>query len=229
MQTAITGANAQVIGHGMSVLGGPAVVVDTAGAQFDLIEVMERTGTFSLVHIGPGDPKVMLSYADQCRDLGLEFSVDPSGLDGADAVEVIESAKFLITGGDDYRFLEANTGLSDDEILAKVRVRVTMTDDEGAEIAGHDIERVRVPVARARDAIDPAGVADAFRAGLLTGLGWGMSLRRAGEVGGQLAALARESVGTTGYTLNPAEFVQRLQESYGPACAAEASAYLLPE
>ena len=56
-----------------------------------------------------------------------------------------------------------------------------------------------------------------------------MGLRRAAEVGSQMTALALESVGPQGYAVNPVEFVHRLEQSYGPAAAAEASAYLLPE
>ncbi|GAB3644550.1 carbohydrate kinase family protein [Glycomyces tarimensis] len=229
MKTAVTGSTAAVIGHGMSQLGQPSVVLDPSSAEFDLIEVMERSGTLGLIHIGADDPKVMLSYAEQCRDLGLEYSADPGALDGADAAEFVTGAKFLVTSEDGYQFLQGTTGLADDEILERVRVRVTTVDAEGVEIVGHDMDRQRVPLARAREVIDPSGVSDAFRAGLLAGLGWGMPLRRAAEIGSQLAAIAFESVGATGYTVNPAEFVHRLEESYGAACAAEASAYLLPD
>ncbi|WP_081687551.1 PfkB family carbohydrate kinase [Glycomyces tenuis] len=229
MKTAVTGSTALAVSHGMSQLGEPAIALEPGQEAFDLIEVMEQSGPLSLVHIGPDAPKVMLSYAEQCRDLGLEFSADPGTLDGADAAEFIEGAKFLVTSQDRYQFLQGVTGLSDDEILARVRVRVTTVDAEGVEIVGHDMERIRVPVARARELIDPAGASDAFVAGLLTALGWGMPLRRAAELGSQLAAVVLESVGTHGYTVNHAEFVRLLEESYGVACAAEASAYLLPE
>ncbi|WP_205324779.1 PfkB family carbohydrate kinase [Glycomyces sp. YM15] len=227
MKTAVTGSTAETVGHGMSRLGQAPVVID--GEELDLIEVMERGGTLRLVHIGPGEAKAMHAYADQCRDLGLEFSADPGELEGEEAVDFLTGAKFLVTSQDRYQLLQATTGLSDDEILERVRVRVTTLDQDGVEIAGHDIERVRVPFPRAREIIDPAGAGDAFTAGLLAGLGWGMGLRRAAEVGSQMTALALESIGPQGYAVNPVEFVHRLEQSYGPAAAAEASAYLLPE
>jgi sugar/nucleoside kinase (ribokinase family) len=227
MKTAVTGSTAETVGHGMSRLGQAPVVID--GEELDLIEVMERGGTLRLVHIGPGEAKAMHAYADQCRDLGLEFSADPGELEGDEAVDFLSGAKFLVTSQERYQLLQATTGLSDDEILERVRVRVTTLDQDGVEIAGHDIERVRVPFPRAREIIDPAGAGDAFTAGLLAGLGWGMGLRRAAEVGSQMTALALETVGPQGYALNPVEFVHRLEQSYGPAAAAEASAYLLPE
>ncbi|MFG3339906.1 PfkB family carbohydrate kinase [Glycomyces sp. NPDC048151] len=227
MKTAVTGATAETVGHGMTRLGQAPVVVD--GEELDLIAVMERGGTLRLVHIGPGEAKAMHAYADQCRDLGLEFSADPGDLEGDEAVDFLTGAKFLVTSQERYQLLQATTGLSDDEILERVRVRVTTLDQDGVEIAGHDMDRIRVPFARSSDTIDPAGAGDAFTAGLLAGLGWGMSLRRSAEVGSQMTALALESVGPQGYAVNPVEFVHRLEQSYGPAAAAEASAYLLPE
>lgn len=240
MQTAVTGHGSGDIAYGMTRLGSEAVALEAQrihssegaaefGLDADLIEAMERTGPMGLVHIGPEEPKIMLYYAEQCRDLGLEFSADPAGLEGDEAAEFIAGAKFLVTGQDDYEILKAASGLDEDEILSRVRVRVTTLDHDGIEIAGHDMDRIRVPVARAREVIDPAGAPSAFKAGLLAALGWGMPLRRAAEIGGQLTTVALESVGSTGYTVNPVEFVRRLEESYGPACAAEASAYLLPE
>lgn len=227
LKTAVTGATAETVGHGMTRLGQAPVVID--GDELDLIEVMERGGTLRLVHIGPGEAKAMHAYADQCRDLGLEFSADPGDLEGEEAVEFLTGAKFLVTSQERYQLLQATTGLSDDEILERVRVRVTTLDQDGVEIAGHDMDRIRVPLARGREMIDPAGAADAFTAGLLAGLGWGMGLRRAAEVGSQMTALALETVGPQGYAVNPVEFVHRLEQSYGPAAAAEASAYLLPD
>ena len=227
MKTAVTGTTADAVGRGMGQLGQAPVVID--GEELDLIDVMERGGTLGLVHIGPGDAKAMHAYADQCRDLGLEFSADPGDLEGDEAVDFITGAKFLVSSQHRYHLLQATTGLSDDEVLERVRVRVTTLDQDGVEIAGHDMDRVRVPFPRAREIIDPAGAEEAFTAGLLSGLGWGMSVRRSAEVGSQLTALALETVGPQGYAVNPVEFVHRLEQSYGPAAAAEASAYLLPD
>lgn len=227
IKTALTGTTADGVGHGLVRLGQAPVLIGRD--ELDLIEVMERGGTLGLIHIGPGEAKAMHAYADQCRDLGLEFSADPGDLEGREAVEFLTGAKFLVSSQDRYQLLQATTGLSDDEILALVRVRVTTLDQDGVEIAGHDMDRVRVPFARAREIIDPAGAGEAFAAGLLAGLGWGMSLRRAAEVGSQMTAMALETVGPQGYAVNPVEFVHRLEQSYGPVAGAEASAYLLPD
>jgi len=94
------------------------------------------------------------------------------------------------------------------------------------EIVGRDTEPVHVPVAKERAKVDPTGVGDAFRAGLLTARDWGLSWERAAQVGSLLATLVIETVGTQEYQVKPADFSERLAESYGDDCAAEVLPYL---
>ena len=69
--------------------------------------------------------------------------------------------------------------------------------------------------------VEPTGVGDAFRAGFLAALGWGLSLERAAQVGCVLAAYVVETVGPQEYSFTPAEFVDRLRTSYGDEAADE--------
>ena len=73
---------------------------------------------------------------------------------------------------------------------------------------------------------DPTGVGDAFRAGFLTGLAWGLDHRRCAEVGSMLATYVIETVGTQEYELGRARFLQRLAEAYGAESAAEIEPHL---
>ena len=49
-------------------------------------------------------------------------------------------------------------------------------------------------------AVEPTGVGDAFRAGFLAALAWGLGLERAAQVGCVLAAYVVETVGTQEYS-----------------------------
>jgi sugar/nucleoside kinase (ribokinase family) len=231
MITAVTGSAAAEIGYGMRRLGLQPVVTGPAGdvGAPDLVELAAQEGSFDLVYIGTDEPKSMLSLAEQCRDLGLEFAVDPGHADGPDAIALIEGAKVLVSSEEDYDYLRAATDLDDDAVLDRVRVRVTTMDHNGVEIRGHDMERVHVPAARTGEALDPAGTQSAFRAGFLAAMGWGMSLRRAAEVGGAMASAALEAPGASDYQVEPVGFIRRVEQSYGAAAAAETSAYLGPD
>jgi adenosine kinase len=68
-------------------------------------------------------------------------------------------------------------------------------------------------------ALEPTGVGDAFRAGFLAALAWGLGLEHAAEVGCVLAAYVVETVGPQDYTFTAAEFLGRLEESYGGEAA----------
>jgi len=105
-------------------------------------------------------------------------------------------------------------------------VQVTTLGSQGVEITGRDLERVHVPVAKEREKADPTGVGDAFRAGLLTAREWGLSWERSAQVGSLLATMVLETVGTQEYVVKPADFADRLADSYGEDAAAEVLPYL---
>jgi adenosine kinase len=193
--------------------------------NIELSPAWKATGA-DLVVISADDPDAMLRHSEECRQLGYRFAADPSQqitrmADGNDLAKLIEGADLLFTNQYERHLLESKTGLSGDEVLARVNVRITTLGSKGVEIVGHDIEPVHVPVAKERIKADPTGVGDAFRAGLLTARDWGLSWERAAQVGSMLATYVLETIGTQEYEVKPSEFGERLAESYGDACAEE--------
>ena len=75
-------------------------------------------------------------------------------------------------------------------------------------------------------AVEPTGVGDAFRAGFLAGLEWGLGHERAAQVGCVLAAYVVETVGTQEYSFRPSQFIERVRTSYGDVAADEVAAHL---
>jgi adenosine kinase len=189
----------------------------------------EATGA-DLVVISAYDPDTMVQHSAECRERGYRFAADPSQqiarMDGPQIRQLIEGAELLFTNDYEKSLLESKTGLSEGEILAQVGVRVTTLGSGGVEIVGRELDRVHVPVAKERAKADPTGVGDGFRAGFLTARGWGLSWERSAEVGSLLATLVLETVGTQEYQVKPADFAERLAESYGDDCAAEVLEYL---
>lgn len=184
-----------------------------------------------LVVISADDPDAMLRHSEECRQLGYRFAADPSQqitrmANGADLAKLIEGADLLFTNEYERSLLESKTGLSGEEVLARVNVRITTLGKRGVEVVGRGLEPVHVPVAKERAKADPTGVGDAFRAGLLTARDWGMSWERSAQVGCMLACYVLETVGTQEYEVKPSEFADRLAESYGDACAEEVLPHL---
>jgi adenosine kinase len=197
--------------------------------NIELAPAWEASGA-DLVVISADDPAAMVRHSHECRDRGYRFAADPSQqiarMSGADLHALIEGADLLFTNDYEKSLLESKTGYAEADIRAMVNVQVTTLGSKGVEITGRDLERVHVPVANERQKADPTGVGDAFRAGLLTAREWGLPWERSAQVGSLLATMVLETVGTQEYVVKPAEFGDRLAESYGDAAAAEVLPFL---
>jgi adenosine kinase len=198
--------------------------------NIELSPVAARVGIPELVLIGASYPAAMRRHSEECRQRGYRFAADPSQqlarMSGADVLGLIEGADFLLTNDYEKDLLESKSGLSDAEVLDLVKVRVTTLGKRGVRITGRDMEPLHVPVAREYHVSDPTGVGDGFRAGFFAGLSWGLSLERSAQVGSLLATLVLETVGGQEYVIKPAEFAERLAESYGADCAEQVRPHL---
>jgi adenosine kinase len=198
--------------------------------NIELAPVADRIAGIDLVLVSPNDPVAMVRHTEECRERGYAFVADPSQqlarMSGDDVRQLIDGAAYLLTNDYEKELLEAKTGLSGDDVLARVGVRVTTLGKNGVQITGRDIEPIHVPIAREVQAYDPTGVGDGFRSGFFAALSWGLSLERAAQVGSLLATLVLETVGTQEYTVRADEFMKRLAESYGDAAADEVRGHL---
>jgi adenosine kinase len=77
--------------------------------------------------------------------------------------------------------------------------------------------RVDVPVAQPEAIVDPTGVGDAFRGGLITGLVRGYSWEVTGRLGSLAATYCLEQAGTMNHRYKVAEFVARYRKHFGDA------------
>ena len=194
--------------------------------------LLERFGTVDLVIVGPNDPEAMLRHTEECRERGIPFAADPSqqlaSMDGEAIRQLIDGAAYLFTNEYEAALTEQKTGWSASEILDRVGVRVTTLGKNGAKVESSAGELARVAVPAERGLADPTGVGDAFRAGYLAGVAWGLEAERCAQIGSMLATLVIETVGTQEYALDHSEFAERFADAYGAEAAAEISAVLTP-
>ncbi|WP_025617206.1 carbohydrate kinase family protein [Salinispora cortesiana] len=200
--------------------------------NIELEPIAQRAGGLDLVLVGANDPEAMLRHSAECRERGYAFAADPSQqlarMPGEEVVALVEGAEYLMTNEYEKSLLQSKAGLSDEQLLDLVKVRVTTLGKQGVEIAGRDIDPIHVPIAREMRAVDPTGVGDGFRAGFFAALSWDLGLERAAQVGSLLATLVLETVGTQEYQLRRDLFIKRLAESYGDAAAEEVRPHLVP-
>ena len=196
----------------------------------ELKTVGERVGGLDLVCISADDPEAMIRHTEECRSRGIPFAADFSQqiarMEGEDIRTLMEGATYLFANEYEKELIETKTGWTDKEILGKVGTRVVTLGAKGVRIEreGEEVIEVGVPDEEAK--ADPTGVGDAFRAGFLSGLSWGVGLERAAQVGCMLATLVIETVGTQEYELRRAHFMERFTKRYGQDAAAEVSAHL---
>jgi adenosine kinase len=198
--------------------------------EIELGPIAARADGLDLVVVSPNDPEAMLRHTDECRARGLPFAADPSQqlawMDGESIRQLIDGATYLFTNEYEAALTEKKTGWSAEEIDERVQTRVITKGRHGAVVVTKGEAPIQVTAAREVRKADPTGVGDAFRAGFLTGLAWGLDHRRCAEVGSMLATYVIETVGTQEYDLGQARFLERLGEAYGPASVADVAPLL---
>ncbi|MFC9426117.1 carbohydrate kinase family protein [Streptomyces sp. NPDC056987] len=198
--------------------------------QIELKKVADRVGGLDLVVIGADDPEGMLRHTEECRTrsipFGADFSQQIARMEGDEIRTLLDGATYLFSNEYEKGLIEAKTGLTDAEILSRVGHRVTTLGKNGVRIDRVGEEPILVGCPEEEAKADPTGVGDAFRAGFLSGLAWGVSLERAAQIGCMLATLVIETVGTQEYTLARTHFMERFTKAYGHDAAAEVQAHL---
>jgi len=198
--------------------------------EIELAPVVERVGTTELVLIGANDPDAMLRHTDECRFRGYPFAADPSQqlarMEGDDIRALIDGATYLFTNEYEAALTEQKTGWAADEILSRVACRVTTLGPQGARIERRGEAPILVACPREEAKADPTGVGDAFRAGFISGLVWGLSDERCAQVGSLLATYVIETIGTQEYALAQGHFLDRIEQAYGHDAAADIAPHL---
>ena len=186
-------------------------------------------GPVDLTIVSPNDPEAMVKYPRECRELGIPYIYDPSQQvvrsDPEDLRDGLTGADILVVNDYEFELLKDRTGMSEDEIQAVVRRAVVVTlGAEGARIRPTEdpAAEVHVPAAPPREIVDPTGVGDAFRAGLIKGLALGLSWGACGRLGSLAAAYVLETRGPQAHSFTLEAFVERYRSVFGEDEATQA-------
>jgi adenosine kinase len=190
-----------------------------AGAMANAAELSFRTvDDCGLVIISPNDPAAMIQYAEECRSLGVPFIFDPgqqcTRMSGEELAEGIAGARLVIANDYEFELIRQKTGMNEDEVLGKAGALIVTRGEHGSSVYDRQW-RVDVEAVKPHRIVDPTGVGDAFRGGLMKGLAHKTSLKTAAQMGSVAATYALEHLGgqSHSYTLN--EFATRYQEHFG--------------
>jgi adenosine kinase len=187
------------------------------------LETLDPEG-IALVVVSPNDPAAMARYTAECRRSGIRFLYDPSQqvarLSGEELREGLSGAEILVVNDYEFGILAHKTELSREDVENRIPVVVVTHGAQGSTISvcGEEGDTVRhaVPAARLeKEAIDPTGVGDAFRAGLIRGFRIGAPWAAAGRMGSVAAAFGLEALGPQPPRYSRQQFRERYLRNFG--------------
>lgn len=157
-----------------------------------------------LAIVAPDGRDAMIEHAKQLAEAGIPFVFDPGqGLpmfNGEELRRFIDQASWVAVNDYEGKMLSDRTGLSLEQIAAKVKGLVVTLAEHGCDVyEGGAVKRV--PGVKATEVVDPTGCGDAFRAALLHGLSQAWTLERCAELGNRMGALKIARRGGQNYQL----------------------------
>jgi adenosine kinase len=140
-------------------------------------------------------------------------------LSGGDLLEGLAGAAILIVNDYEFGILTQKTKVSREDLEERIPVVVVTHGANGSTIsvagAGRRVRHEVPPARLEREAIDPTGVGDAYRAGLVRGLRIGAPWPAAGRMGSVSAVFGLEALGPQPPAYSIEDFRARYERNFG--------------
>jgi adenosine kinase len=170
--------------------------------------------------VAPNDINAMLQYADEFKKSKVRFIADPGqsipALSAKELRQLITGAHVLICNDYEWALIQEKTGWGLKEVLLKTDYLIVTYGEEGAKIwSRDDASVIDVPAIKPKGLVDPTGCGDAYRAGLMYGIGNAYPIEKSAHIGAWLAARAIEKRGTQNHKIKKSElkkFLFKLQK-----------------
>jgi adenosine kinase len=189
------------------------------GAMADAGQLSFRTvDDCGLAIISPNDPGAMVQYAEECRTLRIPFIFDPgqqcARMSGDELADGVLGAAIVIVNDYELELLRQKTGKSEADLLRDAAALVVTRGEHGSTVVTAD-DWIDVPAVTPHRIVDPTGVGDAFRGGLMKGIALGLPYETCARVGAVAATYALEHLGGQSHAYTWEEFVGRYEEHFG--------------
>ena len=172
--------------------------------------------------IAPDDSGRVMQYIREAKSAGTPYFFDPGQnmpiFTPEQLHEAIDGAEGLFLNDYELEMFKKRTHLDLVDILEKVKLLIVTRGKEGSEIYTPEtsaLSPIKVPVAVAREMVDPTGCGDGYRAGFLKGYVEGRELKACGRMGALMATYVVENIGTQNHHPSYEEFVNRYEETFG--------------
>ena len=174
--------------------------------------------------ISPNDPAAMKRYVRECKEMGIAYLYDVSWqivrLTGDELREGIDGCRVLVVNEYEFEMIRNRTGWDVPDILTHAEALIVTQGERGSVVYARD-GQIHVPAVKPQREIDPIGVGDGYRAGLLKGLALGLDWKSSARIGGLAATYVLENDGPQSHAFTLSEFVERFRSSFDDAVAIE--------
>jgi len=189
------------------------------GAMADAGQLSFRTvRDCGLAIVAPNDPGAMVQYAEECRTLRIPFIFDPgqqcARMSGDELREGLAGAAILIVNDYELELLRQKTGLGEAGLLTEVRALIVTKGELGSTVVTSQ-DSIDVPAVAAVRIVDPTGVGDAYRGGLMKGIALGLPYETCAKIGSVAATYALEHLGGQSHAYTWEEFKRRYEAHFG--------------
>lgn len=168
--------------------------------------------------VGPNDVGAMIKYAREAQSKKVPYLFDPAfnivHFTKKDLRQSLEGAAIIIGNDYEIHLIKDRLQLTDDWLRKGNKIVITTRGSKGSLI-WHGKKQWKIPVAKIKNASDPTGAGDAYRAGFMAGIVKGYSLDVCGRMGAVAAAYTVEKYGTQTHTFTLKQFYQRYEASFG--------------
>jgi adenosine kinase len=175
-------------------------------------------GRLDLVVISPNDPKAMTQYVRECKELGIAYLYDPSQqivrLSDQDLRDGIDGSRMTIVNDYEFEMLRGRLHLDEADMLKCTATLIITRGENGSTILTRG-DRFDVPAVLTARPIDPTGVGDAYRAGMLKGIALGCPWPVVGRMAALAATYVLENHGPQNHRYTRDEFIQRYRTYFG--------------
>jgi adenosine kinase len=190
------------------------------GTMADSGQLSFRTaGETALAIISPNDPGAMMQYAEECRTLGIAYIFDPgqqcTRMTGDELKDGIVGAHLVICNDYEFELIRQKTGFSEGGVLAQAKSLVITRGEDGSSVYLSSGERIDIAAIPPHRIVDPTGVGDAYRGGLMKGMALRLPYETCARMGSVAAAYALEHLGGQSHSYTFDEFTRRYEQHFG--------------
>lgn len=172
----------------------------------------------ALAIIAPGCVPDMTALPDYYRRKGFKYLYDPGQqilqLSSEDLKDGLSGATVLFASDYEFGLIAQKTGWTEGAVLERTATLVITYGAHGSRVVTREGEE-RVDAAPVKNATDPTGAGDAYRAGFMKGLLIGLPLKPSAQLASVIAAYAVETYGTQTHRFTKEEVAARFKDAYG--------------